>query len=153
MFITTPSFEERVPKGIAVPESRYWQAVLLSNDAPWYLLAHTVEEPGYPPVTQTLAISWELVLRDVLEAIGTSSVVSLGCVTCADGDPGDWTLRPINELWAAALEEVTETGPLLMRYEGEDVLRDWFQEVVSDEYEGRELLLSFASSRTSPAAS
>lgn len=153
MFITTPSFEERVPRHIAVPESRYWQAVLLSTHAPWYLLSHTIADAELPSVTQTLAISWELVLKDVIEAIGPEAVVSVRCLVCPDGKEGDWMMRDIIELWSAAYEELPDTGPVLMRFQGEDVLRDSFHEVVDDEFDGRELILSLPLARATFAGS
>lgn len=140
MFVTRPTFEQRVPLGLGDDSCRYWRAVMLSAESPWFLLSHISSEEAHA-VVQTVAVAWETTLLALVEAIGSESVVALRYVATSTALKGGWTMRAVAELWTASEAEVDRTGPLLIRFRNETDLLDCFQGKVTGAHEGRKLLV------------
>lgn len=141
MFETRPDFEQRVPSAIAMEGSRYWHAMVLSSNLPWYLLRHRSQtaESGFS-ITQTTAIAWDSTLRGVLETIDPDWVVDL-CILAPLDESGDWTLRRVTEVWLATPQEKLDTGPLLFRLRGGASLLNTHLQPVSSSIVSRTLLI------------
>jgi hypothetical protein len=133
MFITNPSFQQWVSE---YPESQYWRAVILSTGAPWYLLRHrmSTEEGSF---VQSTAVTCESVLMDIAGQLGPDGVLSLSRLSSSTGA---WALREISEVWVAADDEATRTGPLVLQMKDESFLRDCHDREVGPR-QGRRLLL------------
>jgi len=110
MFETRPEFEQAIPAFFAKEGSRYWQAMAISVDLPWYLLRYRqASDEGC--FTQTLAVAWESGLRSLIGGSGID-LIDLSIVAL-DGGSGGWTMRRVSEVWSASEDEAQETGPLL----------------------------------------
>lgn len=139
MFITNASLEHCVPDGIGSTNSRYWLAVLLSQESPWFLLSHKAEHG----LAQSIAVAWEWTLLEVLNQVGPDAVIALYWVLPDPYQPGQWAMKDIAELWLPCGEDVYELGPILMRVRGELSLTDAFRRSVKDDADRRSLLASF----------
>jgi hypothetical protein len=142
MFETRPNFEQPVPLPIAMEGSRYWRAMVLTVNLPWYLLRHRLAtaEGG---ITQTVAIAWESTLRSALEGGDERSVIDLHIIA-PTGESGDWTMRRVAEVWLPSPEEMQDTGPLLFRLHGDASLLSSYLTPASSAPSKRTLLSSFA---------
>lgn len=103
MFITHPPFELRVPKGIAVPEARYWRMIEVNLHIPWFILAIRSVDPGSGlGFVRTYFFAWDQDLLDFLPSVDTASIRSLLCMV-----PGwktksaCWTAHGVHELWVS----------------------------------------------------
>lgn len=138
MFVTTPNFEEYMPKGLGPTGGRYWSAMLLSTETPWFLVSYRVD--GVMPFTQTAFVAWERTLLSLIEEVGTESVVSMRCITSPSTHEGKWTMGEISEIWLPDETNDEETGLLFFRLLGRDGLWDSFEQSTSTSL-GRQLLL------------
>jgi hypothetical protein len=138
MFSTIEQFKQWVPSAIAPNGETYWRAFSLSLRTPWYLLTYRLAEDGQE-VIETTGVAWESTLLDLIERLGSTSVISVERV-----DPSEnsgWTLRQVEELLSPADDERSETGPLLFTMAGEEGLYDSFQNKVATGRAGRKLML------------
>lgn len=111
MFVTTSEFEEHVPEPLRVPDQRFWQAVLLSSETPWFLVTL---RPQFDSVelTQTVAVSWESALLSLVQNATAGAVISVARLNRDPLRDGSWLLSELIEMWAPASGEVRQTGPL-----------------------------------------
>lgn len=120
MFVTQPSFEQYVPAGLGGPDCRYWRAVGLSLEAPWYLCVR--RGLGGEPSATTL-VAWE---ADLLDLVNSNDELGFGAIArldkSADG-AGRWSLRWIDAIWLASNDECEEVG-LVLLLEGEPLPTD-----------------------------
>lgn len=143
MFETRPDFEQPVPPAIAMDGSRYWRAMVLSSNLPWYLLRYRLraDEDG-SGITQSTAIAWESTLRSALETIDRDSIVDLAILAPNDAS-GEWTLRRVTEVWLSTPEETQDTGPLLFQLQDAASLLSTHLQPVSSASTPRTLLFRF----------
>lgn len=141
MFVTRPAFEQRMPLGLGDDSSRYWLAVMLSVESPWFLLTHMTAGGATNAVAQTVAVAWETTLMELLDSIGGESVVALRYIAPSNAPKRGWTMKEVSELWSASDVEADRTGPLLIRFRNEADLLDCFQGKVGGATEGRRLLV------------
>lgn len=139
MFVTAPGFEELIPKEIGGDEARYWTAVMLSAETPWFLVTFWQKEHELA-WTQTVAVAWETTLLSVFESATAKEVFSISRLARDHAPEGPWLLREVAELWIPLESEANETGPLLFRVVGGSSLRDTFGGEVPESQEGRRLL-------------
>lgn len=140
MFVTTPEFKQWVPPGLGPPEWRYWRAMTLANETPWYLLTHRTVEDDCSAI-QSIAVAWESTLRLLVETAEVGSVIGLLCLAPSDSAVGDWSVKRASELWLPSEGEERETGPLLFGLDGQSVLYDSYHRKVARADASRRLLL------------
>jgi hypothetical protein len=143
MFVTTPEFEQLVPKGLGSPHCRYWRAVPLSSETPWFLLQHRTLE-GESTAIQTVAVAWESTLRQLVETAEPDSVVCVLCLAPSRSGGHGWSVKRASELWLPSESEVHETGPLLFGTDGEPALYDSYHRAVATVDPRRRLLIRVA---------
>ena len=142
MFATTPNFEQWVPEAIAPGGETFWRAVSISLRTPWYLLTYRHREDDGEFV-ETTAVAWERTLLEMIEEIGVSDVVAVGCISpSSDGRP-EWVMKQVRELLLPAEDEARITGPLLFALRGEEGLYDSHQSKLLSDGKKREVLVSF----------
>lgn len=137
MFVTTPALEERVPRGLGQPGSRYWAAMMLSTDGPWFLVTHYSRTQR---VSQTVAVAWETTLVEMVGSLERGSIVGIGRVSL-NRSVGRWIVQDVEELWLPSPQESERSGPLLLRMVGDEHLLNCFLDRVPNEVDGRELLI------------
>lgn len=140
MFMTAPGFEELIPAEIGGAEARYWTAVTLFAETPWFLVTFWQKEHELAS-TQTVAVTWETTLLSVFKSATAKEVLSTSRLSRDLVPEGLWLLRGIVELWVTSESEVDETGPLLFRLLGDIGLRYTFGGAAPERKEGRRLLL------------
>lgn len=121
MFVTQAQFEQHVPSGVAAPDSRYWRAVGLTLQTPWYLcvLQASVKVPP-----QTILVAWESDLQGLLTAEESSSVVAIARLDSDVANQARWGMRWVRRIWLAAHDELEETGCLVFQFDDEAAIRD-----------------------------
>lgn len=140
MFTTMPAFEQFVPPGLKLPEQRFWTATSLTQ-APWYLFTFEVDHQG-ETMCQTVLVAWETSLCDLLRAIPFDARKAVGRF-----DPprspssSQWTVRWATAVWSTAPDD-PDFGPLIFKFEGEQVSRDTFLAEVEVDSACKELLFS-----------
>ena len=141
MFVTTPDFEQWVPPGLGPPQWRYWRAVTLSCETPWFLLTHIAVEDDCSAI-QTVAVAWE----STVETAEPGSVIGVLCLAPSRDRGGDWYVKRASELWLPSVGEESETGPLLFGLRGEPALYDsYHRRVANANNTSRQLLLRMTS--------
>lgn len=143
MFVTRPQFEQWIPKALG-EEDRYWKALALSLEAPWFLVTTRFDDDG-DSFIQSYAIAWESTLIEVVQNPASNPIVSVQCISPSHSQSGEWSMKAISELWFPSEDEVVQTGPLLLRFRGEEGLRDCFQQQVLGEDARRQLLATYGS--------
>jgi hypothetical protein len=121
MFVTSPSFETRVPINFS-PGDRYWLVALLAVESPWYLLSYRAGADD-ELVTQTALVAWESALLKLIDEVGPARVVSLHHVLPVNTFKGMWTMREVSEVWTPSTSE-DRRGPLLFAFDGHEGLYD-----------------------------
>ena len=145
MFVTMPHFEQFMPPSLAAPDHKYWRAVTLSLESPWYLFVYEAEYDG-EMVPHTTLVAWESTLLEIVATIPPADRRGIARVE-KERNPGTrWMVNWIETIWAAAAEEVEETGTVLLQLEGDSQLRSAHLEPVPARG-GRELLFSAAPKR------
>lgn len=110
---------------------------------PWYLLTYRHREDGCEFI-ETAAVAWERTLLEMIEELGGSAVMAVGCISPApDGGP-EWVMKQACELLLPAEDEVHRTGPLLFAVQGEEGLYDSHQSKLSHPRSGRKVLVSIS---------
>jgi hypothetical protein len=121
MFVTIPQYELEVPQPLAGPEDRYWGAVNLASDVPWFLFTYAVDY-GQVKLRHTSAVTWAPTLVELLALVPPALRGGLALLSRADEQREPWRLNWVEELWTArAQNESTEM--LLVRLAGENCLR------------------------------
>lgn len=138
MFVTTPSFEQAMPKNLVVPGQRFWQAVTLSLESPWFLFTYTVDYDGVKQA-QSTAVAWESTLVDLVRSVEPSARRKVFRLAKEQESASAWQMQALKELWIPSKAEEALTGMLLFQLEGESVLRDLHLDPVLPA-EGRSLL-------------
>ena len=133
-----------MPTDLTIPGSRHWLAVMLSTEAPWFLVSFRGQDESAGFV-QTVAVSWESTLAQLIESVGPLRVVSLRWVVPSRTKAGEWSMKKISELWQPADDEMANSGPLYFRVIGKTHLYDSFQAKVASPKAGRRLLVRLAS--------
>jgi hypothetical protein len=120
MFVTVPQYELEMPQPLA-GEDRYWGAVSLAVDVPWFLFTYAVD---YGPVKlrHTSAVSWEPMLVELIALVRPELRGGLALLVKSDEQREPWRLRWVEELWAATNQE-NSAEKLLLRLAGERCLR------------------------------
>lgn len=121
MFVTIPQYEFEIPQPLAGPEDRYWGAVNLAFDVPWFLFTYAVD---YGPVKlrHTSAVSWEPTLVELLALVPPELRGGLALLSKSDEQRQPWRLHWVEALWAAKDEDDSRER-LLVRLAGENCLR------------------------------
>jgi len=123
MFVTMPHFEQNMPLNLVGPGQKYWQAVTLSVESPWYLFVYEAQY-GQRKEPQTTLVAWEATLLAILEGIPPADRKGVARVE-KERNPGtQWNVRWVETIWAPAPEEVEETGLFLLQLEGDPEVRD-----------------------------
>jgi len=143
MFMTTPELEHRLPEIAGVGDHRFWTAVLLSNESPWFLLTYSIRDDGGRAISQSIAVAWESALLDVLNSFDATHLVSLRVLNQKNGAPGDWVADRVTELWLSGPHESSHCGPLLFHFEGAATVCNAFRQRPHGSAQGRELLHRF----------
>lgn len=123
MFVTMPHFEQFMPANLVGSNQKYWRAVTLSLESPWYLFVYEAEY-GQGKVPQTTLVAWEATLLAILEGIPAADRKGVARVE-KERCPGTrWHVTWIEFIWAPAPEEAEETGLFLLQLEGDPQVRD-----------------------------
>jgi len=141
MFMTTANFAQRVPLAIAPNGESFWRAMSLCLRTPWYLLTYRHQEDGSEFI-ETTAVAWESTLLEMIQELGVSAVIAVGCIAPSSRDGAQWVMKQARELLLPAEDERHKTGPLLFAVEGEAGLFDSHQTKLSRRKSGRTVLLS-----------
>lgn len=139
MFVTDRDWEQWVPKELGPEGCRYWRAVALATELPWYFMTH-LETEGGNSVCQTTVVTWETTLRSLLEQLKPNSLLSAHWVT-RSRDREYWQVRRISEVWIPADDEIGTTGPLLFKLYGEPSFFDSHNDRAADSNAHRRLLV------------
>lgn len=135
MFITTPTFAQWVPPGLAPADCHYWRAMQLSTTMSWFLVTFRMQDS-----LETLAVGWESTLIDVVEEVGSTRVVAIQIIRQCGPSPGSWTTGEVSEVWRATQEEASDTGPLVFKLVGQAELTSSFNSPVAVQEVSRALL-------------
>jgi hypothetical protein len=143
VFVTMPHFEQFMPRDLVGPNQKYWRAVTLSVETPWYLFIYEAEYEGQK-VPQTTLVAWESTLLDSLTGIPERDRRAVARLE-KERRPGfRWSMAWIETIWAPAPEEQEETGVLLLQLAGDTQVRDAHLAPVAPR-EGRVLVFNAAS--------
>lgn len=123
MFVTMPHFEQFMPPDLVAPNQKYWRAVTLSLESPWYLFVYEAEYEG-EKVPQTTLVAWESTLLDILATIPGGDCMGIARLEKERGKTARWNVSWIETIWAPTPEEAEETGLFLVQLEGDPQLRD-----------------------------
>ena len=125
MFHTPLEFEQWMPPGLGMEDSRYWDVAMLACEWPWFFLTMRVAA-GEGAIHQTMLVSWEKTLASLLSK-QADDVISLHHV-CPDAQRGGkWVMHELVEVWQPTDDEREDTGPLLFRRRGNAELHDSHQ--------------------------
>lgn len=153
LFVTMPPFEQIMPRELIGPNQKYWRAVTLSLESPWYLFVYEAEfEDQRTP--QTMLVGWESTLLDILASIPEENCLAIARMERRGDDAPRWEMTWIQRIWAPTREETNETGLFLLELEGDPQLRDAHLQPVPNRA-GRKLLFgtppSSSSQKEAPA--
>lgn len=140
MFVTTPQFEQFVPRELVGPNQKYWRAVTLSLETPWYLVTCDAEVEGQP-VSQTTLVAWETTLLSFIAVVPKSNLNAIARLDRHSGQVPCWVLRTVERIWKAAEAEGEDRGGYVFQFEGTEEKFDEHSQPVPDKLE-RELLYS-----------
>lgn len=123
MFVTMPHFEQFMPSNLVGPNQKYWRAVTLSLESPWYLFVYEAEY-GQGKVPQSTLVAWEATLLAILEGIPAADRKGVARVEKERRPGARWQVTWIESIWAPAPEEAADTGLFLFQLEGDPQVRD-----------------------------
>jgi hypothetical protein len=149
MFVTMPHFEQFMPPAMVAPDHKYWRAVTMSLENPWYLFVYEADYEG-EKVPQTTLVAWESTLMDIVEGIPAANRRAIARIDKDRGAGARWALQWVQSLWAALPSESEETGVMLLKLEGEQQIRNAHLEPVVDA-PGRQLLFEAPSKPVNPS--
>jgi len=114
MFVTSPQFEQPMPLGLVPPGSRFWRALELSLNVPWFIVALR-QHLGDAPVLRNIFLSTDADLRAFLESDLAASVVSLGALVPPNyGHKRQWKLQGIRRVWERDPARAPRHEPLVI---------------------------------------
>lgn len=128
LFVTMPAAEHPMPAGLTMPGHRYWNAVTLSIEHPWFLFQYDVQYPD-ALVTQTTLVAWEEGLMQVLEAIPAERRRALHLMQQEKGS-SEWALRRVRAVWAPGPQDQESGVLLVLQLNGDEICRDIFLEAL-----------------------
>lgn len=123
MFVTTPQFRQPMPADLIRSDQKYWRAVTLSLEAPWYVLVYEVEYDG-ERMPQTTLVAWESTLLDLVALIPEPHRKGIARIERRHGPGAPWTVSWVQAIWAPAPDEAEDTGIFLLQLEGDPQVRD-----------------------------
>lgn len=123
MFFTENQFEQVLPPALANADEKAWLALSLSTEMPWFLFSFAVP-CGDDSLVRTMAVSWESTLMQLLRAVPASQHRGVSLVARKPGPAYAWEMHSVKIVWVASPSERTETGPLLLSLERDDLVRD-----------------------------
>ena len=119
-----------MPLGLRAAEQRFWVAAALSLNSAWYLFTYEQEHDGEQAV-HTILASWESSLTELLLSVPDKSRRAVARI---DPNPEDnaqpWTMRWLESIWLTRPDE-GDLGPMVMRFQGEEKVRDSFLQPVA----------------------
>lgn len=121
MFVTQTQFEQPVPAGIAAPGNRFWRAVGLTLQTPWYLCVYRTSNQARP---KTCLVSWESDLHDLVASADDVDVVSVARLDTTPWNQARWSMRWVKTIWLATRDERDEVGSLVFQFVDDDALKD-----------------------------
>ena len=121
MFVTQTQFEQPVPAGIAAPGNRFWRAVGLTLQTPWYLCVYRTSNQARP---KTCLVSWESDLRDLVASHEALNVIAVARLDDAAPNSALWSMRWIKSIWLATRDEREEVGSLVFQFDDDAALKD-----------------------------
>lgn len=142
MFVSLSDFEFPIPAGLAEPGSRYWRAVELSLNAPWFVatLCSSDEEQGF---RKTILVAWDTDLVQILEnMIGGYLENLLFMVPPWQSTDGRWRPNQIKEIWRAYDVNCDNQPALIFKTSDGRQIQGQLGESVSSSMQGHELLVT-----------
>lgn len=140
MFVTRAGFEQPMPAAPCQPDSKHWHAMTLSSNTPWFLAVTKIKVKRRFFV-QTTALAWEWSVVGLVENAPPGTLLSLHYISPRENVGDGWTMSRISELWIPCRDELSQTGPLLLRFAGKDGLYDCYATDARGENPDRRLLL------------
>ena len=140
MFVTKADFEQAMPPALCPPDTKHWHAMALSSHLPWFLVVTKVKVKRRS-FTQTTALAWEWSVIGLVESAPPGTILSLHYISPSLTRIEGWTMSRVSELWHPSKEELSQTGPLLLRFADKDGLYDCYETDVRGENPERRLLL------------
>lgn len=145
MFVSRPPFEFAVPDQLRSPGERYWRAIALSMQVPWYMATFESEldEGTY---VHSICFCWEVDLLAAIDEASPSALRSLQMVRPPRGRQAAWSMCPIARIWrlvgSPTLGEShfifeDEKGTCLCPMSGSEVASDFHRREVAAEVVGR----------------
>lgn len=131
MFITQPLAEQAMPPALTEPGERFWRAVSLSIEAPWFLFVYEADIDGVR-MKETVLIAWETDLISVMESVPIEKRMAAARISISTSNSYRWTVQWIDSVWVKTSIN-KETKELFFKFEGEVVLRDVHLNEVSRE--------------------
>ncbi|UJW79419.1 hypothetical protein [Hydrogenophaga sp. SL48] len=151
MFVTVPQFEQFMPRELIGPNQKYWRAVTLSLESPWYLFVYEAEFEDQR-VPQTMLVGWESTLLDILASIPEGNCLGIARIQKHGEQVARWEMNWIQRIWAPTRDESNEIGLFLLQLEGDPQLRDAHLQPVQNRA-GRKLLFGTPPSNSTPKES
>ena len=145
MFATTPQFRDASLQLLGEPGHSYWRAVSLTSASPWYLLTYDTPTGDGGLMRDSIAFAWESTLLSTIDSLGSDAVRGLCSIRIAESGQ-TWTMRHVQTLWLPARSEEATTGPALFSFSGDPLVYSSHDVAVSEDGEGRQLLLSLDTS-------
>lgn len=123
MFIALEIYRKWMPRWAEREHERFYLAVLLSTEAPWFLLSHRVpDEPE--ALIQSVVVAQDDTLVHLVELLGEANVVSVHRVSKHSRGSAEWSMQRVEEVWIAADAETRPPHQLLYRLRGETSLKN-----------------------------
>jgi hypothetical protein len=114
MFVSIPHLEQAMPAGLAPKGSRFWRAVELSVNLPWFVVTvQTEDRDGH--LIRSLLLAHDEDLFGLIEANPDDSLRALKQILpTAPGDPvSAWQSRDILRVWRVAGHAAGSPGELI----------------------------------------
>lgn len=137
MFITYNGFASFRHPSIAPHKQKHWTVVTRALEGPWYLVVYDVTCWKGRRVSQTSLVGCDEALVEMLGEIAVADVKGIGRLDRCHGPSPSWELKWVDALWKPALREARKVGPLLLRFDGEPLVRDALLRPVTDSPERR----------------
>lgn len=114
MFVTSPQFEQPMPLGLVPQGSRFWRALELSLNVPWFIVALR-QSVGETAVLRNIFLSTDADLRTFLESELAADAVSVGALVPPNyGSKLQWKLCEIRRVWVRDPSNIRRHEPLII---------------------------------------
>ena len=124
MFITTEGCAPIQHPSRLASNLRRYEVVTQALEAPWYLLVYDVTCGKGRRVSQTSLVGCDKALVNLLEMMVAADIRGVGRLDRCHSSGPNWELKWIGAVWEPGLGEARMAGPLLLRFEAEQVVRD-----------------------------